>query len=131
MIELYPTIKLLHIAAVAVSGGLFFIRGLGRAADAPWAMAAPLRYASYAIDTVLLGAAIALSVMLHQYPFVQGWLTAKVVLLVVYIGLGTFALKRGRTKAIRLIWWVAALCVFALILSIARHHDALGPLSST
>jgi uncharacterized membrane protein SirB2 len=127
VIELYPTIRLLHIAAVAVSGGLFFIRGLGRAADASWAMAAPLRYASYAIDTVLLGAAIALSVIIQQYPFVHGWLTAKVVLLVVYIGLGTFALKRGRTRMIRLVCWLAALCVFALILSIARHHNALGP----
>ncbi|MEQ1580729.1 MAG: SirB2 family protein [Steroidobacteraceae bacterium] len=131
MTELYPTIKLLHIAAVAVSGGLFFIRGLGRAADAPWAMAAPMRYASYAIDTVLLGAAIALSVIIHQYPFVHGWLTAKVVLLVVYIALGTFALKRGRTRTIRVVCWLAALAVFALILSIARHHDALGPLSSS
>lgn len=128
MIELYPTIKLLHIAAVAVSGGLFCIRGLGRAADATWAMAAPLRYASYCIDTVLLGAAIALSVIVHQYPFVHGWLTAKVVLLVVYIVLGTFALKRGRTQPIRIVCWLAALGVFALILSIARHHDALGPL---
>lgn len=131
MTELYPTIRLLHIAAVAVSGGLFFIRGLGRAADASWAMAAPMRYASYAIDTVLLGAAIALSVIIHQYPFVHGWLTAKVVLLVVYIALGTFALKRGRTRTIRVVCWLAALAVFALILSIARHHDALGPLSSS
>ena len=128
MIELYPTIKLLHIAAVALSGGLVFIRGLGRAADAPWAMAAPLRYLSYAIDTVLLGAAIALSVIVQQYPFVHGWLTAKVVLLVVYIVLGTFALKRGRTRAIRVVCWLAALGVFALILSIARHRDALGPI---
>ena len=127
MIELYPTIKLLHIAAVALSGGLFFIRGLGRAADATWAMAPTLRYLSYAIDTVLLGAAIALSVILQQYPFVQGWLTAKVVLLVVYIALGTFALKRGRTRSIRVVCWLAALGVFALILSIARHRDALGP----
>lgn len=131
MIEFYPVIKLLHIAAVALSGGLFFVRGLGRAADATWAMAAPLRYASYAIDTVLLGAAIALAVMLHQYPFVHGWLTAKVVLLVVYIVLGSLALKRGRTRAIRVVCWLAALGVFALILSIARHHNALGPFSPT
>ncbi len=131
MIELYPTIKLLHIAAVALSGGLFFVRGLGVAGGATWAMAPPLRYLSYAIDTVLLGAAIALSVIIQQYPLVHGWLTAKVVLLVVYIVLGTFALKRGRTQAIRLACWVAALGVFALILAIARHHDVLGPFSSS
>ncbi len=129
MTELYPTIRLLHIAAVAMSGGLFFVRGLGVAGGAAWAMAAPLRYLSYAIDTVLLGAAIALAVIIHQYPFVHGWLTAKVVLLVVYIVLGSFALKRGRTRAIRLACWLAAIGVFALILSIARHHNALGPFS--
>ena len=68
-------------------------------AGARWHMAAPLRYLSYTIDTVLLTAALMLATMLHQYPFVHGWLTAKVLLLVVYVVLGSYALKRGATRA--------------------------------
>lgn len=126
MIEFYPAIKLLHVAAVLASGSLFLVRGLAHNLGASWAMAAPLRYLSYAIDTLLLVAAVTLAVMLHQYPFVHGWLTAKVVLLIVYILLGSLALKRGRTRAIRLGCWLAALGTYAMIISVALSHDPLG-----
>jgi uncharacterized membrane protein SirB2 len=85
-----------------------------------------LRYLSYSIDTVLLTAALMLVTILHQYPFVQGWLTAKVLLLIVYVVLGSFALKRGRTRAVRISCWIAALLVYLLIVSIARTHSPLG-----
>ena len=71
-------------------------------------MAAPLRYLSYTIDTVLLTAALMLATMLHQYPFVHGWLTVKVLLLVVYVVLGSYALKRGATRTVRAWSFVAA-----------------------
>jgi uncharacterized membrane protein SirB2 len=79
---------------------------------------------SYSIDIVLLTAAM----MLRMYPFVHSWLTVKVVLLVVYIVLGSFALKRGRTRAVRASCFVAALLVYASIVAVARAHDPLGPL---
>lgn len=126
MIEFYPQIKLAHIAAVFASGGLFALRGLAVQFGAAWAMAAPLRYLSYTIDTVLLTAALMLSSILQMYPFVHGWLTVKVTLLVVYIALGTFALKRGRTRRVRLICWIGALLVFGAIVSVARSHHPLG-----
>lgn len=126
MIELYPQIRLVHIFAVLASGGLFFLRGLALHLGGKWAMAAPLRYLSYAIDTVLLTAALMLATILHQYPFVHGWLTMKVVLLVVYIVLGTYALKRGRTLRTRVLCWIAALLVYAFIISIARAHHPAG-----
>jgi uncharacterized membrane protein SirB2 len=128
MIDFYPEIRLTHIAAVLASGGLFLFRGLAVNLGARWAMAAPLRYLSYTIDTILLTAALMLATMLHQYPFVHGWLTAKVVLLVVYIGLGTFALKRARNKTTRWTCYIAALLVYAFIISIARAHHPLGAL---
>jgi uncharacterized membrane protein SirB2 len=126
MIEFYPQIKAVHVAAVIASGMLFLLRGFAVQLGAKWAMAAPLRYLSYSIDTVLLTAALMLVTILHQYPFVQGWLTAKVLLLIVYVLLGTFALKRGRTRAVRISCWIAALLVYLLIVSIARTHSPLG-----
>jgi hypothetical protein len=82
--------------------------------------------ASWPIDTTLLTAALMLVTILHQYPFVHAWLTAKVLLLVVYIVLGTFALKRGRTRRVQVACYFCALFVFAFIVSIARAHDAWG-----
>jgi uncharacterized membrane protein SirB2 len=126
VIEFYPDIKAVHIAAVIASGLLFLLRGAAVQLGASWAMAAPLRYLSYTIDTVLLTAALMLATIIHQFPFVQGWLTAKVMLLVVYVVLGSFALKRGRTRAVRTSCWIAALLVYLFIVSIARTHSPLG-----
>jgi uncharacterized membrane protein SirB2 len=128
MIEFYPQVKLAHVAAVAASGALFFLRGAAVQLGAQWAMAAPLRYLSYTIDSVLLTAALMLATMLHQYPFVDAWLTVKVLLLVVYIVLGILALKHGRRPGMRLASWLGALAIFGLIISVARAHHPLGAL---
>lgn len=126
MVEFYPQIRTVHIAAVIASGLLFLLRGGAVQLGASWAMAAPLRYLSYSIDTVLLTAALMLVTILHQYPFVHDWLTAKVALLIVYVVLGSFALRRGRTQAMRTSCWIAALLVYLFIASIARAHSPLG-----
>lgn len=126
MLELYPQIKSVHIAAVLASGLLFLIRGAALHAGMSWPMAAPVRHLSVIIDTVLLAAALMLVTILHQYPFVQSWLTVKVLLLVVYIVLGSFALKRGSTRKIRIACWIAALCVYGFIISVARAHNPAG-----
>lgn len=126
MIEFYPQIKWVHICAVIASGTFFALRGAGVLAGAHWPMWAPLRFLTYTIDTVLLTAALMLATILHQYPFVQGWLTAKVCLLMVYIVLGTFALKRARTRRAQAMFYAAALAVFLFIVSIARAHHPLG-----
>ena len=129
MIEYYMEIRLVHISAVVASGILFFIRGLGVYFGGRWAMAAPVRYVSYMIDTTLLTAALMLMTIVQQYPFVHGWLTVKIILLILYIVLGTFALKRGETRVIRLGCWFAALAVYGFIITVARTHHPLGFLS--
>lgn len=126
MIEFYPQIRWAHVAAVIASGGLFALRGAGTLAGATWPMFAPLRYLSYTIDTVLLTAALMLATMLHQYPFVHAWLTAKVLLLVAYILVGSLALKRARTRAAQAWCFVAAILLYVFIASIARAHHPLG-----
>ncbi|HET6604564.1 MAG TPA: SirB2 family protein [Xanthomonadaceae bacterium] len=127
MIAWYLQIKWIHIATVLASGGLFFARGTLVLAGAPRpAMWAPVRYLSYANDTALLTTALMLATMLHQYPFVHGWLTAKVLLLVAYIVLGTYALRRAPTRGRKAVCFAAALAIYALIISIARAHHPLG-----
>ena len=128
MIEFYPQIKWVHVAAVLVSGGIFLLRGLAVQAGAAWAMVAPVRYLSYTVDTVLLAAALMLVVILPGALYANGWLTAKLSLLVAYVVLGTLALKRGRTRRVRLAAFLAALAVYGSMLSIARTHHPLGAL---
>lgn len=123
----YAELRLVHVGAVMLSGTLFFLRGLAiNLFAAAWPMRAPVRYLTYTVDTVLLAAALLLTIAIGQYPFVAAWLTVKVLLLVVYIGLGTFALKRGRSRNVRLTCWVAALGVFAFIASVAHARDPWG-----
>jgi uncharacterized membrane protein SirB2 len=129
VIEFYPQIRLVHVSAVLASGALFAVRGLARQLGAAWPLFAPVRYLSYTIDTVLLTAAFMLMTMLHQYPFAQPWLTVKVILVVVYIGLGAFAISYGSTPRMRWLCYLAAIVTFGTIVSIARHHHPLGFLS--
>lgn len=133
MLEYYVQVKAVHIAAVIASGSVFLLRGLLLQAGSStrpgrWAMAAPVRYASYAIDSVLLTAALMLVTMLPHAMFANGWLIAKLSLLVAYVVLGTFALKRGRTPGVRLGCFIAALIVFTCIVTVAHTHDPMGPL---
>jgi len=122
----YLQILWTHIGCVIASGSLFFTRGCMMLAGLPTANHVALRRISVAIDSLLLVAAIALTIIIHQYPFVQAWLTVKVILLVVYIVLGVFALRRGRTRAIRTACFAAAMVVFLFIVNVARTHDPLG-----
>ena len=129
MIEYYPQIRAAHLLAVVLSGTLFAARGLGVLAGARWPLHAIVRYSSYAVDTVLLTAALMLVSVLPAATFANHWLTVKLVLVVVYVGLGTLALKRARTPRGRVICYVAALVVFGVVIGIARHHSPLAWLS--
>lgn len=122
----YVQILLVHVGCVALSGTLFAVRGLMRIADLPGANTLALRRMSYLIDSTLLGAAILLTVIVREYPLVDGWLTTKVLLLLLYIGLGTMALRRARTRAGRVAAYVAALLTFACIVGVAIAHDPAG-----
>lgn len=122
----YLQLRQAHIAFVIVSVSIFALRGVlmlanSRHVNSPW-----LRYASYTVDTLLLTAALMLTTVIHQYPFQTGWLTMKVVLLVVYVVLGTIALKRGRTRTARVVAFVAALATIAFLYTVARAHHPLG-----
>ncbi|MDX2298995.1 MAG: SirB2 family protein [Xanthomonadaceae bacterium] len=126
MMAFYLQIKLVHVLAVLASGSLFALRGAALLAGQRWAMAAPLRYLSYSIDTVLLTAALMLLTILPRGMFANGWLALKLVLLVVYVVLGSLALKRARSDRARRIAYGAALLTYLYMLGVARTHHPLG-----
>ena len=126
MIEFYPQIKHFHIFVALLSGSLFALRGFFALQGARWPMALPVKWFSYAVDTSLLTAALMLLTILPGAVFANGWLAVKVALVVVYIVLGVFALRRAKTRSGRIGCYVAALAVFFCIYSIARAHQPLG-----
>lgn len=67
-----------------------------------------------------------LTTVIRQHPFSTGRLTAKVGLLVVYVMLGSIALKRGRTLAVRTAAFVAALATVGFLVTVARVHHPMG-----
>lgn len=125
----YLLLRHVHITSVAVSGAGFLMRGIWMLLDSPMLKQRWVRVVPHIVDTVLLASAIALAVISSQYPLAQNWLTAKVVGLVVYVVLGAMALRRGKTKAARAAYFVAALLVFGYIVSVAMARNPLGILA--
>lgn len=126
LVAWFPQILAVHVGTVAVSGSLFALRGLARMAGWPVANHPALRYFSYLNDTLLLAAAILLTLIVHQYPLLDAWLTVKVLLLGVYIVLGVIALRRGHTPRTRALAYVAALATFGFIVSVALTQNPWG-----
>lgn len=122
----YLALKWVHIACAALSISGFALRGILMLADSPLLAARFARVAPHVVDTVLLASALWLAALIGQYPFVQGWLTAKVLALIAYIVLGSVALKRARSKAARAIAFALALGAAAYIVSVALTRDPLG-----
>lgn len=122
----YLELRAIHVGAVIASGTLFAARAIAQnLAGAAWPMRQPVRLLAYAVDTTLLVAAVMLTTIVRQYPFVDGWVTTKVLLLIVYIILGYCAL-RGPSLTARLSCLAGAIVTFLFIVTVARAHDPLG-----
>ncbi|WP_372831327.1 SirB2 family protein [Pontibacterium sp.] len=118
----YLAIKHIHVTAVILSLTFFLFRGWcmmqkPRLLSKRW-----MRIGPDIVDTVLLVSAGTLAFKLQQYPFVDSWLTAKVLGLLAYIVLGSIALRRGRTRAIRIAALTGAICTAGYIVAVALTH---------
>lgn len=96
----YLLVKYVHVGSVVLSLAGFAVRGALMLRASPLLQARFVRVAPHVVDTVLLASALWLSWMLRQYPFVHGWLTAKVIGLLVYIVLASIALRRRQPLAL-------------------------------
>ena len=126
MIDYYLPLRQVHIACAIITITLFLLRGSLMLVDSPLQRNVVLRYLPHAVDTVLLTTALMLATAIRQYPFAVDWLTVKVLLLVVYVVLGSIALKRGRTKRVRIAAFAGALATIGFLVSVARAHHPLG-----
>lgn len=115
----YLALKHLHVTCVVLSGLGFVVRGWWMLNESIWLKARLVRIFPHVVDTLLLGSALTMAYLSGQYPFAQGWLTAKLFGLLAYIACGTMALKRGKTKRTRVIFLCLAVLSYAYIVSVA------------
>lgn len=124
--EMMLWVKYIHLAAVLLSFCGFVLRAGWMLTDSPMLGKRWVKVLPHIIDTALLLSALWL-VYLMSLPLLQtDWLLAKIIALLVYILLGTMALKRARTKLQRLIFALLALLVFLYIVSVAMSKSVYG-----
>lgn len=118
----YLLIKHIHVTAAALSILFFIIRAYWSVTENSLLKKKVVKIAPHIIDTVLLVAAIMLSMLLGPAAS-QPWVLTKIILLVAYIGVGTVAIKRGRTPGTRAVAAVIAVAIFVYIVGVALNRS--------
>ncbi|MDO8262441.1 MAG: SirB2 family protein [Gallionella sp.] len=119
----YLLLKHFHGTCAVISFTLFFLRGIWSFNGSAIMRQRWTKVVPHVVDTLLLASALTLAFTIGQYPFVDAWLTAKVIGLIMYIGLGLVALKYAKSKTTRITAWLAALAVFIYIVLVALTHN--------
>ena len=119
-------VKYAHIVCITLSGALFVWRGtrliaLGRS-PAGWERVLP-----HIIDTLLLTTALGLVFMLRLNPLEHGWLAAKLVAVIGYIGFGFITLRFARSRSQQITAFSCATVTFAYIVLVAITREPWLP----
>jgi len=116
---MYTFIKIIHMSFAMISVLGFLTRGILKINESPVVEKKLVRVLPHVIDSVLLLSAITLVIMSGQYPWVAPWVSAKIVGLVVYIGLGVVVMRTARTRQMRIAAFALALITAAYIFMVA------------
>lgn len=119
----YLDVKAVHIIAVSISIVLFVLRFFLSLRSTAWRQYALLRIGPHINDTVLLATAVWLCIASRRYPIADGWLTAKVVALLLYIVAGSVAIRHGRSVPIRAAAFLFSVACISYIVGAALHHS--------
>ncbi len=118
--------KLIHVSCAFLSIAGFSLRGYWMATNNPLLQHRVVKRLPHLIDTLLLLSAILLLVVWRLSPLETPWVVAKLIALVLYIGLGLVALRFGRSKRVRVSAWLLALVTAGYIVSVAYSKNPLG-----
>lgn len=127
--EWYSWLKSIHQATALISIAGFSLRGCWMILESALLQHRLARILPHIIDTVFLCSGVALAFAIEQYPLKHSWLTAKLFGLLLYILLGTLALKRAPTKRLKVLSFGLALLTFGYIVSVAMTKHPLGLLA--
>ena len=116
-------LKPLHITFAIVSVCGFIVRGYWMMSGSALLYRRWVRVAPHAVDTLLLLSGLTMMFAFGLYPNEHPWLATKLVAVMVYIALGSIALKHGKTRVGRTIAFVAAISVLVYIVAVAVQHS--------
>ncbi len=119
----YMLLKHLHTTTAALSLLLFVIRACWSVAGSPKLQTRFMRIVPHIIDTILLLCGL---IMAASIGFNHGWLHAKIAGVILYILVGTYAIKRGPTPAKRAAAAVLAVLIFAYVVGVAITKQSLS-----
>lgn len=126
---MYTTLKTIHLTCAALSVSGYLLRGLWMLRGSTLLNHRLTRIVPHAVDAIFLGSGIWLAVLLKYSPHQHAWFAAKLLGILGYILFGMVALRRGRTKTIRVTTWIASLVCFAFVVGAARTKSAASWLS--
>ena len=115
---MYMALKHTHLLLVAISLALLTLRFVLSLKGSGLLQHKFLKIAPHVVDTFLLLSAVGLMVTIQQYPFVNPWLTEKLIGVLAYIALGVMAFK-GRTTTLKVFAFFGALGWMVLVVKVA------------
>jgi uncharacterized membrane protein SirB2 len=122
-------IKTIHVSCVILSFSGFLLRGIWMMIDSAMLANKWVKIVPHIVDTMLLLSALLLVYLLGLSIPDHDWLLAKIIALVIYVLLGTVALKRGKTKKIKMMALILAMIIFLYIVSVAVTKSVFGFMS--
>ncbi len=123
---LFEGLKHLHMGCAFLSIAGFTLRGYWMLIDSPLLRRRPARVLPHIIDTLLLASAVGMLFIWQLSPLQSDWLIAKIIALLLYIGLGMVALRFGKSRKTRVNAWLLALLAAAYIVSVAYSKSPWG-----
>ena len=121
----YSILKLLHISFASISITGFIFRGILSFWQSPMLQRRWLKIVPHINDSLLLLSAIMLAVQTGYNPLQHIWLIEKIILLIIYIGLGLMTLRFASTYRAKRIYFVLAIFSFICIVIIAISKPAI------
>ena len=120
---MYEMVKYIHLTTIILSVVLFLLRFALNTMQSPLLQKKWLKIFPHVVDTFLILSAATLCVILKQYPFIDAWVTEKLLALVMYIFMVTLALKLGHTSFMRSIGLIGALSwlVYAGMVAVSKQ----------
>lgn len=123
---MYSTLRIIHVGAALLTISGFLLRGYWMMHDTTKLQQRWVRFLPHIVDTVFLLAGVGLIATLHLQVTQNGWLLMKIAALLAYIVLGTIALKRGRSRKIRVAAFTLAVLTFIYIAGVALTKSTLS-----
>lgn len=120
---MYEMVKYIHLTTIILSVVLFLLRFALNTMQSPLLQKKWLKIFPHVVDTFLILSAATLCVIIKQYPFIDAWVTEKLLALVMYIFMVTLALKLGHTSFMRSIGLIGALSwlVYAGMVAVSKQ----------